>query len=285
MKKIFPFLIFSLFALAGNAQLLYKISGKGLKEPSYIVGTQHYARISFIDSIPGLRRVMDETQQVYGEINEDTTNNDQLFDQYAFMPEGVSFQSLFTPEELQRLHDYAVETCHLDSLQWKLLQDLTPAVVSHYLGLKRDNVQNTDYDDYFKKQALAQGKNVGGLETRQFSLEMLFGATLQRQKERLMCEIDNNFKNPDEKAANYYYTQDFKYIWECFLKSMNDYCYTQQDFVRMLDDRNADWLTKMPAIMQQKSTLFVVGIAHLPGDKGVLQLLKNAGYKVKAVKK
>ena len=41
-------------AMSVQAQLLYKISGGGLKEPSYILGSNHTAAISFVDSIPGL---------------------------------------------------------------------------------------------------------------------------------------------------------------------------------------------------------------------------------------
>jgi len=40
----------------------------------------------------------------------------------------------------------------------------------------------------------------------------------------------------------------------------------------------------MPAIMSRKATLFAVGAGHLLGPKGVLTLLRNAGYQVEAVK-
>ena len=52
----------------------------------------------------------------------------------------------------------------------------------------------------------------------------------------------------------------------------------------LIYNRNADWVTKMPALMAKKPTLFAVGAAHLPGEKGVLNLLRQAGYKVEAVK-
>ena len=285
MKKIIAAFLFTASILSANAQLLYKISGKDLKEPSYILGSQHFARISFVDSIPGLRRVMDETQQVYGELIEETKLPEGELNKYILLPEGVTFESLFTTEELQRLHTYATESCHIDSSQWEMLHDLKPEAVSLYLGFKKDRVQNTGYDDYFKKQALAQGKSVGGFETYEFQTKMFFDATLERQKERLMCAIDNDFKNPDEENEHYYYTQDFKYIWKRFQQGMEEACYSREEYCRMLDDRNADWLTKMPDIMQQKSTLFVVGFGHLPGNQGVLNLLRKAGYKVKPVKK
>lgn len=36
--------------------------------------------------------------------------------------------------------------------------------------------------------------------------------------------------------------------------------------------------------MKEKSTFFAVGAGHLGGMKGVINLLKKAGYKVTAVK-
>ena len=41
---------------------------------------------------------------------------------------------------------------------------------------------------------------------------------------------------------------------------------------------------KMPAIMTEAPTLFVVGAGHLPGDNGVLNLLKQQGYTIEAMK-
>ena len=40
---------------------------------------------------------------------------------------------------------------------------------------------------------------------------------------------------------------------------------------------------KMPEMMSAKNTLFVVGAAHLVGEKGVLQLMRDAGYVVEPV--
>ena len=58
----------------------------------------------------------------------------------------------------------------------------------------------------------------------------------------------------------------------------------KEEYAIMFDNRNADWVAKMPAIMSDKPTFFAVGAGHLPGEKGVLNLLKLAGYEVDAVK-
>lgn len=44
------------------------------------------------------------------------------------------------------------------------------------------------------------------------------------------------------------------------------------------------WIEKMPSIMKETPTLFVVGAGHLPGTNGVLKLLKEKGYTVEPMK-
>lgn len=50
MKRLFVIFALTIVTMSASAQLLYKISGKGLSSPSYIVGTYHLAPASFADS-------------------------------------------------------------------------------------------------------------------------------------------------------------------------------------------------------------------------------------------
>ena len=69
MKRILTILALSLLCLISNAQLLWKISGNGIKEPSYILGTHHGCPFTYCDSIPGLMKVHAQVDNVIGEIN------------------------------------------------------------------------------------------------------------------------------------------------------------------------------------------------------------------------
>lgn len=51
----------------------------------------------------------------------------------------------------------------------------------------------------------------------------------------------------------------------------------------MLVNRNKEWVEKMPQMMQERSNLFAVGAAHLTGDYGIIQLLRQKGYIVTPV--
>jgi uncharacterized protein YbaP (TraB family) len=51
----------------------------------------------------------------------------------------------------------------------------------------------------------------------------------------------------------------------------------------LLYRRNENWIPVMSRMMREKPTFFAVGAGHLGGDRGVVALLRKAGYKVEAV--
>jgi uncharacterized protein YbaP (TraB family) len=52
----------------------------------------------------------------------------------------------------------------------------------------------------------------------------------------------------------------------------------------MLYNRNRQWAEKLERIMVGQSLVIAVGAGHLPGEKGVISLLRKKGYKVEPVK-
>ena len=51
----------------------------------------------------------------------------------------------------------------------------------------------------------------------------------------------------------------------------------------LLYRRNANWVMKLKTLMAGKSLLVAVGAGHLPGEKGVISLLRKAGFTVTPV--
>lgn len=279
-----------------QAQLLYRISGNGLKEASYILGTCHTADISFVDSIPGLRKVMNITQQVYGETSMDGSSDtsDVELDKLMLLPDGMRLDSLLTDDEMKRLTAFMIDKCKMDTDRVRSYYDVKPFPLAFYLALKCDEFDKTEtsngdrtFDAYFQKEALAQGKEIGGLESANSQYRLLYTFPLDRQKDLLMCMVDNHQRPEAEGSALYtYYSQNLDAIWKEHFDNLDDDCsYTLQESAKLLDTRNLAWMKKIPSVMSQKPTLFVVGSLHLPGPNGILSLLRQAGYKVKAVKK
>jgi len=51
----------------------------------------------------------------------------------------------------------------------------------------------------------------------------------------------------------------------------------------LLYKRNDNWVKKMDGIFSSGPAVIAVGAGHLPGEKGVINLLRKAGYKVEPV--
>ena len=103
----------------------------------------------------------------------------------------------------------------------------------------------------------------------------------------LMCLVDNAefMDEMADKVRRAYYSQKLEVIKEAMDQKLRNSCdQTPEEDDLLINNRNADWVTKMPAIMSQKPTLFAVGAAHLPGPKGVLNLLRETGYVVEPMK-
>lgn len=301
MKKIlFTLALAAIASLSTSAQLLYKISGKGLTAPSYIVGTYHLAEASFVDSIPGMRRAMADCQQVYGELMMNelfAPDSLALLQQAMMLPGEMTLDSLLTADEMNRVNSFMRKTIGLDMTNPQLAQQMgkmTPqalsVVFSVFSYIKNGGKLDPEngFDNYFQKEAHAQGKTVGGLETMAFQIKALYeGKSLERQKELLLCQIDNSVFMDEmaDRIVKAFYAQDLDGIKEAMDQKLYNSCdNSPEEDALLVDNRNADWLTKMPALMAQKPTLFAVGAAHLPGQKGVLNLLRQAGYTVEGVK-
>ena len=288
--------------LLGNtaqAQLLYCISSNDLKKPSYIVGTYHLAPASFADSIPGMHAAFDAVEQIYGEVDMLETlqpENVAKMQEALMLPEGTTLSSLLTPEQLNRLNALLREMMGMDLTNPAIAEQLdkvSPVALENTLMLMTymKNIQGLNpadlIDTYFQREAMKKDKAVKGFETADFQMEILYGASMDEQIQSLMCFVDH-YKEGVEMAefiTAAYFAQDLEQLEELNLEEQESACAgTPEDNNKLIYDRNVNWVNAMPEIMRDKPTLFVVGAFHLCGDRGVIRMLQEAGYKVEGVK-
>ncbi len=301
MKKIFLSLFLTILsAVVCNAQLLYKISHKSLQKPSYIVGTYHLAPASFVDSIPGARAVLETVDVVCGEVvmsEMESSENQKKVSEAIMLPDGKSLTDIFAADEMLRINEYMDNLLgmNLDNPILKSqMGKMTPMALSTQLQLVQYMKLTPGFnpmkliDAHFQNTAKKAGKQVVGLETVDFQIETLYkGATIERQKQQLLCMIDNDeyYSLQMKQLAEAYFSQDMQALLEVTEEKIGNSCdSTPEEEEALIYGRNAAWVEKMPAMMDGAPTLFVVGAAHLPGEKGVLEMLKTKGYTVEAVK-
>lgn len=294
MKSFIGAVIFICVALSANAQLLWKVSGNGLNEPSYIIGTHHLAPFSIMDSIAGLRNAMNETRQVYGELKMSEMQSPATMQQMqkTMMLEGdTTLTSLLSPEDFATANKFCKENLMMDlNMATKLKPAflLNNVVVAAYIKhIGKFNPQE-QLDTFFQSQATSNGKKVDGLETPEFQFNLLFnGYSLKRQAQLLMCTINNIDTEVEslKKLTDAYMRQDLSTMLRISEERKGNQCDPlpgEED--AMIYDRNKAWSVKLPTIMKDAPTFVAVGALHLPGEKGLLNLLKKQGYTVEAVK-
>lgn len=301
MKKLYLTLMFVLVAVfCADAQLLYKITGKNLEKPSYIIGTYHLAPASFVDSIPGAKAAFESVEQVCGEVDMaemESMEGTQKVMAAMMLPDGKSLSDVLTADEMDRLNAYMKSVLGADLSNPMInaqLGKMTPMAISTQLQLAQYMRMTPGFnpmaliDSYFQQAAKKAGKPILGFETVDFQISVLYtGTSIERQKQQLFCMVDNAEYTAVmmKTLADAYFAQDMAKLQEVTEEKTGDACdSTPEENEALIYGRNADWVKKMPAIMGGESTLFVVGAAHLPGERGVLELLKKGGYVVEVVK-
>jgi len=294
MKRNLLILFVACLALNVNAQLLWKVSGKGLSKPSYILGTHHLAPLSIIDSIKGLQTAFDATTQIIGELNMSEVQTPaamQLMQQKMMIENDTTLQVLFTPEQYAKINNFTKENLGFDLSQMPKVKPAfidNNAVVILYMKHVGNFKPQEQLDTYFQTKALEKGKKVGALETLDFQLNLLYNSmSLRRQAELLLCELSDVDKliNNAKELTSAYMNQELDTMYEISLEKNGAPCDPlPREMDAIISNRNKAWSTKLPALMTVEPTFVVVGALHLPGEEGLLNLLKKQGYTLQAVR-
>ncbi|MFV0539115.1 MAG: TraB/GumN family protein [Dysgonomonas sp.] len=274
--------------------LLWKVSGNGLEKPSYILGTHHLAHISFVDSVPGLRAAIDNTEQTVGELlMSDQAAMQAKIQEGAMMPAGESYKNMLSAEDYAKL-DKGLKD--LFSVGLDQFGQLKPGMISmvytitlytkFYPGF--NPVSHEAIDAYVQRIAKEQNKSVLGLETVEDQIKALFDSEpLKDQAITLACVVGQgeSMKVSLDKLNDYYRKGELSKMYDLAFNDPDDTCRSSQNYLNALNkDRNDKWMLKLPQIMKDKSSLVAVGALHLAQKDGILYQLARMGYKVEAVK-
>lgn len=278
--------------LSANAQLLWKISDPKSGNTSYIVGSHHLAPPTIVDSMPTLKTVMAETERTVGEIDMVSTPKQQIamkVSQFMLAPADSTLSKLYDAQTFAELDKKFKQIIGSDLMSLAMFEQVRPMAVNSVISLTVMQNRLPDYnpqfqlDTYLQEQAKGAGKPIIGLETPEQQAEILYCSTpISVQAQDLKEVLDNpeELISEAEKLNALYFAGDL----EGLLALSRSEEGSPEFLDALLNNRNKEWLTKLPAILAEKPTLVVVGALHLPGEHGVLQGLRNAGFTVEPMK-
>lgn len=289
MKKLAAIIALAIWAATAGAQVLWKVSGNGLEKPSYILGTHHAAPHGLTDSIEGFAQAFQSCTQVYGEVMFDSLMMPQVataMAQEMMCPPDSTISKLLTAKQYARLDSALKTSLGVGAQQLEMFK---PAAISAQLAMALamkefpDMQQQEQLDMTIQSKAKENGKKLGALETVMFQTELLYGTPISQQAKELAEGLDQIEKLPEItwQMAEAYRKQDIDKLLEVIKMESHD---SPEYLERILYSRNRNWAAQLKNIMAAAPTFFAVGAGHLPGDKGLLALLKEAGYKVEPVK-
>ena len=286
-------LLLSCSNLKGNDNaLLWKISGNGLENASYLFGTHHLVPLSFLDSITGIHEAFNMSEQSVGEL--DMSNMSQMQMEImgkAMMPQGTTYESLMNEADRAKLDSTLTSLMGMGLAQFgrlrpAMLQNLIS--VTMYQRLYPTLSGGKGLDQYFQEEALKRNRRVVGLESTADQIRVLLEMQpLERQAEMLACMVNHPemLKEQMDKLQVAYHAQNLEALWALYTEELpDDPCpSTEEEKFAMNGARNKKWLEKLPAIMAEKASFIAVGCLRLPGEEGLIEGLRKLGYTVEPV--
>lgn len=269
------------FITASNGKsLLWEVSGNGLQKPSYIFGTMHLLCAADAQISETFQTIIHHVNEIYFEIDLDDLG--ELFNgaTMGIMQNDTTLSELISADEFNRVKDFFGS--HDMEMQFQMMQKMQPMLLSSlvYQALL-PCTQTEGMEMAIMKIAHEQKKEIKGLETAAFQVSILQEIPYEKQAADLVGTIDSiaGGSKKIEEMINLYKSQDLDALLDYTLTTDGGESPEIQD--KMIFQRNENWAKLFPAITKDKQLLIAVGAGHLGGSKGLLALLKKAGYTIR----
>ena len=292
MKKLISLALLALVSLTAtvSAQILWKVEKPGSDKVSYILGTHHFAPLSVLDSLQDLPAALQNCDRLYGELDMEVMNSPasmMKMQQFLMAPADSTLDKVLTPLQLDSVKN-VMDKLTGGQLPFEMLYSLKPSGISTQIAaimsmqIFPELNPMEGLDKTMQDRAKALGKPVGGLETLDFQMQTLYGRPIAKQAEGLMKnirDIDTEAVRAKELASSYM-NQDLDAILKAMIEEESD----PEEYEQLLYSRNDNWVKQLAAEIPSESLMVVVGAGHLPGERGVLNQLRNLGFTVTPAK-
>lgn len=277
--------------LTNPRTILWKITGKNCRQPSYLLGTFHLAEAEWLYSYTEIKTVIDSTDFILTE---------------AFSTDSVVTISTATKNEIKALP-------LLTSKQFNVLDSFFVARVGEGIKGNEDaaNMTLAEMRSAIVTTLISQTKGPNGITSLMdldlFNLYQKRGRKGDRLDRVAPSEFDSAsidharqhlarslsyIDGSDKPDWNIYKQTGIEELRERYKKFDFDYKLSEQadsvstspdfDFVPV-EVRNRNWMNKITSTIASRPTLIAVGLGHLYYKTGVIALLRQLGYQVEPV--
>jgi hypothetical protein len=266
--------------------LLWEISGNGLTKPSYLFGTIHIINGADYFLPKETLTSIDKSEKMYFEIDmagmSDMSTIMGMMDK-LFMNDDKTLKDLLSAEDYELVTEYFSDM----GLPIFFLQRIKPLLLSALANKDMNPMAMNDgsmksYEIELNKIAEAKGMPTAGIETIEFQVGIFDKIPYEKQAEMLMSAVkaEDEATGQMDDMIKLYKEQNISGLYK-LIQGDKDGLMDFED--ELLINRNTAWIPIIEREAKIQPTFIAVGAGHLPGSKGVINLLKEKGYTVKAL--
>src|SRR5580704_4220148 len=261
--------------------LLWEITGNGLTRPSYLFGTMHVSSKLVFHLSDSFYLDIKNADVVALELDPQLWQ-DQLF-RFENLQSNLRYYTQGAPNDFINERSF-----RLDKYEDKLRSALSdePTVINGllyrtYRG-QADFEEDTYLDLYIYQTGRKLGKQATGVENY-FQTERLVMEAAQdmmKDRKKKAPDMDGESAYDIERKTQEAYRQGDLDLLDSLEKMMEP---SEAYMEKFLYRRNEIQAASIDSIVQNHSLFVGVGAAHLPGRRGVIELLRKKGYTLRPV--
>ena len=259
--------------------LLWQITGNGLTKASYLFGTMHVSSKMVFNLGDSFYAAIKNSDVVALELDPQLWQ-DQMA-RFQKMQSNLRLYSQGAPNDYLNEKSFQIEN-YEDKLKAALSEE--PTIINGLLYRtvqpKADFEEDTYLDLYIYQTGKRLGKKATGVENYFETEKLILEATQDMMKEKKRKNIDGESVYEIERKTEEAYRQgdlDLLDSLEHLMQSSDAY------MEKFLYKRNEIQANSIDSILKNHSLFVGVGAAHLPGKRGVIELLRRKGYKLRPI--
>ncbi len=269
--------------------LLWEITGNGLKKPSYLFGTMHisdklvfHLGDSFYNAIRSVEVVALETNPENWQDNYSESAFLRNRTPYGFGSAYMDFG--YSANSTMSITSFSFDT-YEEAIKAALAVE--PSLVNGLLyrtyGNRRADFEEDTYlDMYIFQTGKKLGKKLAGVENFKESEKLVIEAYRDMMKDdkrkKRSFDIEGMYSNP-KKMEEAYRKGDLDALDSLDALEVESDAFQE----KFLYKRNEIQAKNIDSIMKKASLFVGVGAAHLPGKRGVIEMLREMGYTLRPV--
>ncbi len=263
--------------------IFFTVTGNGLKDTSYLFGTYHLIKSSFLDNAPNVVSALNNAKGIVVEVVIDSSKLQEA--QAIGLLQNKTLSDLVDKNFKDTLENELKSLLGVGIDPFNQAKPVNVSITLSMVYLMKNNSKTLNQftglplDSYFASVAKEQLKTISTMETLTEQMNLLFTKTSDEEQVR---QLKLFFQNKTEMVRlgddllKTWLSNDLEKIGNLYNQTIA--LTGEEDY--LVKDRNEKWMKTLPGLLHKQSQFIGVGALHLAGKDGLVEKLRKMGYTV-----